>query len=436
MMNKHLRIAPHNVWKLLLICYIAYVATFFGRTNYGAAVVAIIPDLGCTKTEAGLVNSFFWGIYGIGQIVNGLFADRINNKVMITISLTASSVINLSMPFVGDIHIMKYLWLLNGIAQSVMLTNLMGVITHMAPIDMIPKVTAIFHTSSAAGTLLSYLFSSLFLKIANWRWLFYCASALLVVTAAVWFISVSNLQKHCVHTDDTDTEPAPQTSFFSSMKQIKYIFIAGGLGLSIVIAFFDAVHREGLTVWLPNFAKEIYLTSDSISVLIAIILPIVNLLGSWLVAFTGKRLGKRANSVVIATTLYTVALVVLIALRLTAFSSLVVACVLIASITLMMTSINACVINHAAIEVAAYGCSAALTGIINFGYCSGSSISNYLIGFIQEKWGWVTVFDFFWIAAIVAVACGLVCSFFWTRFLKRLKISQEKNGTLPAPNSR
>ncbi|MBQ3050208.1 MAG: MFS transporter [Oscillospiraceae bacterium] len=429
MINKHLRIAPHNVWKLLLICYIAYVATFFGRTNYSSAMVAIIPDLGCTKAEAGLVNSFFWGIYGIGQIVNGLFADRINNKVMITLSLSVSAVINLSMPFVADIHIMKYLWLLNGIAQSVMLTNLMGTITHMAPIDMIPRVTAVFHTSAAAGTLLSYLTSSLFLKIASWKFLFYAASALLLVTAIVWFWVISNLQKHRIHTDDTETEPAPQTNFISSLKQIKYIFIAGGLVFSLVIAFFDAVHREGLTVWLPNFAKETYFTSDSISVLIAIVLPIVNLFGSWLVSFTGKRLGKYSNSVVIATTLYIAAFFVLIALRLTAFHSLVAACILIASITLMMTAINACVVNHIAIEVAAYGCSAALTGIINFGYCSGSSLSSYLIGFIQEKWGWVTVFDFFWVVAIIAVVCGIACSFFWTRFLRRLKISQEQNNT-------
>ena len=76
--------------------------------------------------------------------------------------------------------------------------------------------------------------------------------------------------------------------------------------------------------------------------------------------------------------------------------------------------------------MAAYGCSALLTGILNFGYCAGSAVSGYVMGAISDKLGWTAVLDFLWIVAVVAVALGLIVSVLWTRFLKRLNISKQQ----------
>jgi len=426
-MNKHTKLIPHDVGKLILICYIAYVATYFGRTNYSSSIVAITSHLNCDNSEAGLVNSYFFAIYGIGQIVNGLLADRVNNKWMITFSLSASAVINLIMPFLPSIAAMKYIWMLNGVVQSVMWTNLVGIVADMVPIDMIPRSMTVLITSSALGTLMAYGFSSFFLKVSTWKMLFYAASAVLMLTAIIWFITVQHLDKHRVWIETTDTEPAPQASLSSNMKQLRYIFVGGGLILAILLSLLNGAHREGIISWLPSFAKDNYHISESFSVLIAIFIPIVNIFGSTLTRFLSKKLGKYGNSLTTATALYLASLILMVILRLTAWSGLFGACLLFSALSLLMTAINAAVVGTIPVEMASYGCSASLTGFLNFGYCVGSTLSTYGLGYISDHFGWDSVLDSLWIAAIVALLIGIAGSYFWSRFLRRIALARTQN---------
>jgi len=414
------------VGKLIFLCYLVYVVTYFGRMNYSSCIVAITSELGCANSEAGLVSSYFFAAYAVGQIVNGLLADRVNNKLMVAGSLFCSAAINLLMPFMPGITAMKYLWLLNGVVQSVMWTNLVGIVSVMVPIDLIPRSMVVLITSSNLGTLTVYGYSSLCLSISTWRTLFYTAFVLLALAGAVWSVFVTRLERHMVWSDPGDTEPAPQTSVAASMKQLRYIFAAGGLGFAVMLSLLNGAHREGIMSWIPSFAKDTYGISESFSVLVAILLPVVNFFGSPLNRLVSKRLGKLGNGVFSATFFYVISLALMILLRCFAWSGLAGACLLFASLTLLMTAINAAIVGVIPVEMAAYGCSASLTGFLNFGYCLGSALSTYGLGYISDRLGWASVLDALWIAGVAAVLIGGAGSFFWTRFLKRLSAGPYK----------
>ena len=110
--------------KIIFICWLAYTAAYVGRLNFSASIVAIIAELGATKAQAGLVSSCFFFAYGAGQLVNGILSKRYNSRIMVFLSLAISSVLNLMMPLCGDISVMKYIWLANGIVQSVLWSTL------------------------------------------------------------------------------------------------------------------------------------------------------------------------------------------------------------------------------------------------------------------------------------------------------------------------
>ena len=419
-MNKQMKLAPHDVGKLLFVCYIAYMATYFGRTTYSASIVAITSSLNCTNSDAGLVSTYFYAIYAVFQIIHGLIADRVNNKVVIALSLFVSGITNIIMPFMPTIDAMKYVWLINGIAQSAMVTHLMGVAAKMTPLNMLPRTMIILITASSVGSLLAYLFSSFFLKIASWNLLFIAGAAILIIAASVWYFVMTKLEKRRIYEEHVEALPNAQSKSTSNFRQILYIFFGGGLIISVFITVLDGIHREGMTAWFPNFVKDSFNVSEALSVLVAIALPLLSIWGSPLAHWFTKKIGHRAASVVRGTIFYTVALVLLIVLRLTAWSSLFTTCALFAILILLLTAINVSFINNTSVEMAAYGCSALLTGILNFGYCAGSSLSGYVLGAISDNFGWNAVLDFLWITAIAAIILGLMVSFFWTRFLKRI----------------
>lgn len=92
---------------LLFLCWLAYTAANVGRMNYSASLVAIIEKTGAAKNAAGLVASFFFFAYGIGQLVNGLLCYKYNSRIAIFGALVASSVINVALPFCPNADVMK-----------------------------------------------------------------------------------------------------------------------------------------------------------------------------------------------------------------------------------------------------------------------------------------------------------------------------------------
>lgn len=79
-----LKISDAKQKKLIYILCIMYTSVYLAKLNYGALAVEIIKEMGCTKSAAGLVGSFFFFSYGIGQVVNGFLAKYMNEKYFMT----------------------------------------------------------------------------------------------------------------------------------------------------------------------------------------------------------------------------------------------------------------------------------------------------------------------------------------------------------------
>ena len=63
---------------LIFLAWLCYSTSYLGKVNYSANITQIIDFYGVSKSEAGLVPTFFFFAYGVGQIVNGLFCKKYN----------------------------------------------------------------------------------------------------------------------------------------------------------------------------------------------------------------------------------------------------------------------------------------------------------------------------------------------------------------------
>ena len=81
------------------MCFLVYSIAYFGRYSYNANITLIIDDYGVTKAQAGLVATFFFFAYGVGQVINGILSSRYNKRILFPTVLLVSSAINLALYF-------------------------------------------------------------------------------------------------------------------------------------------------------------------------------------------------------------------------------------------------------------------------------------------------------------------------------------------------
>ena len=57
---------------LIALCWLVYACSYIGKLSYSANINQIGEAFGVTYADAGMVATFFFFAYGIGQVVNGV----------------------------------------------------------------------------------------------------------------------------------------------------------------------------------------------------------------------------------------------------------------------------------------------------------------------------------------------------------------------------
>ena len=71
--------ASDGAYLLIFLSWLLYTISYLGKVNYSANITQIVDYYQISKAEAGMVPSFFFFAYGIGQVVNGLFCKKYNS---------------------------------------------------------------------------------------------------------------------------------------------------------------------------------------------------------------------------------------------------------------------------------------------------------------------------------------------------------------------
>lgn len=85
--------AFNNTALLIALCWIVYTCSYLGKLGYNANITQIEKAYSLSHATAGMVSTFFFFAYGIGQIVNGIFCKKYNVKWFVFGSLLISGLI-------------------------------------------------------------------------------------------------------------------------------------------------------------------------------------------------------------------------------------------------------------------------------------------------------------------------------------------------------
>ena len=397
--------------KIILICWLVYTISYFGKVNYSANISRIMDFYGVSKAQAGLAPTFFFFAYGIGQVVNGLLCKKYNIKKIIFASLGISGFINLIIAFGVDFSIIKWLWMVNGFVLSILWPTLVRFLTEVLPKKDMGKSSVVMGTTVACGTLFIYGASSLFAFIGDFRLAFYLAAVSEFIIGFIWLFSYSKMaekvknkdEETCEHKEDVASEKplekaqGKNKNFYITV----YVLCFCAVGVNLI--------KDGLTTWVPTILKEEFSITDSLSILLSVFLPIVAVFGNMyalkmhnkipdyvtqcavvfgmIFAFVGFIIGSLAFKQIIFT-----------------LAGLIIVNFLASSLNSLITSIFPMLVNEK-INSGLYA------GVLN-GFCYlGSTISSYGLGSIADGFGWNAVFFILmgFCLAVCLVWCGYAC---------------------------
>ena len=77
------KISKNFFWML----WVLYAVVYMTKNCYSAAMASIVDEGILTKSQTGLINAVFYGVYAPFQILGGVFADKYNPEKMIKIGL-------------------------------------------------------------------------------------------------------------------------------------------------------------------------------------------------------------------------------------------------------------------------------------------------------------------------------------------------------------
>lgn len=388
---------------LIFMCWALYVSAYIGRYSYNANKLPMSIAYGVdSDTEMGLISSFFFFAYGAGQIINGLLCKHYNLKYVLPFSVIASALINFII-FLGitPFWTLKFLWLLNGIVQSVLWSSLLLALSRSLDEHYIKKAIIAMSTTASIGTLLAYGISALFAIFGGFKYTFLIGAVAMVAVAVVWIFVYDYMTG-----DHVKNEVAPESGEIpvkqKTDKSVFKILIIFGI-FAIVINFI----KDGLTTWVPEILFDTYSLPDSLSILLTLVLPMLTIFGTTFVVFLNKKIKDYVALILVLFGLASVLVGIVVVLFSTSLWGIILAAF--GLIALLMGGSNNVVTSILPLSVRDRANSGFVGGMLNGCCYIGSTLSSVGLGVLSDYYGeWLPVFYFLLGASVFVVVASAV----------------------------
>ena len=394
---------------IIIMCWLIYSLSYLGRYSYNSNITHIIDNYGVTKAQAGLVATCFFFAYGVGQIVNGIFSSRYNKKWLFPIVLLIASALNLAVFFGAPFFTFKYMWLVNGFVQSCLWSGTISIISKTVDDKHMKTALLFMSTTSCVGTVAAYSFSSLFSFLNNYRLSFLFGAVVMTALGVAWFLIYSpelEINGIAEKTEKDKVEGKSNKDFVTVL---------------IILGFFAAMHnilKDGLTTWAPDILKSRYGISDSLSILLTVILPLLGVFGAFFSIWLNKYV---KNFVMLASAHFAIGAAAMAFVTVFHSMNAMLAVIFFGTVVCMMHGINNVVVSLAPLKLRGSIDSGKMAGIMNGCAYVGSTISSYGLGKVADIGGWQMVLELLLAIIIPMVVIGVLYAILTSRKVLRNK---------------
>ena len=414
--------------QLFLYCFLAYTCSYLGRKNFSACIPAMIEEGFITKTFGGTVNSAYMLVYGAGQMLNGIIGTRIKPRYMIGTGLCGAGLCNLAMGFVPSAQIMPLIWAMNGLFHSMLWAPIIRTFTDLLPAGRKEKAGTNIAASCSIGAVLAFLIPGLILKFGSWRSVFYISGGVLLLCFLIWVIGNRFLAGYIRMMEETTAreraillEKAEATAAAENRRvkrSLVAVLLASGLWAVLFGLVCNGALRDAVESWAPTFLKEQFGLDSSMASIIAVIIPIVSISGTYVANWLHDRFLH--NELFTAGVMFTVAALCVGGLFICRDLNAVLCAVFMAVAISAMWGANHMFLTVVPYHFAHLSLTSAVTGLLNSIIYFATALCAALYGILADSYGW-SIMILIWMGIGLAgtLSC-LVFAGFWSKKRKAL----------------
>ncbi len=398
------RAARGRNWFMLGLTYASY---YLCRYNLDPVAPELMKDLNLTKADFGLIKTGRDACYAVGQMVNGLFTDRIGGKRAMTIGALGTIVFNLAFAAAAWSHVAWVLPLLvlvrsaDGYFQAFGAPGFIKINTAWfrrkergsfagifgAMINLGQVGANQFARLLATGFTLSLGVAAIAVPKLDWQYMFIIPPIVLAVVVIVMNMLVRNAPEEAGYIVPHDDEPAidgERVRLRDVLRRIasnRIVWIVAGA------YFCTGFVRSALVSWWAVYLLEVW-HADRASALFNVMawgLPLTATFGSLSCGYISDRFfaGQRAP---VAMAVYLLeAVVMLAAMTLSSngpFSTSTIAVFLLLSISTFCNSTHSILGSAAAMDLGGRKMAGCASGIIDSFQYYGAMLSGWGIGYL------------------------------------------------------
>lgn len=293
---------------LIFTCVGLYVAMMAVKQVYVAEINTIIRIFDTNKSNASMMNTYYFITYAITQFLLGFLMQKLNVKkyLLITVPLSIITYVILAL-FVQEIRGMIWLFLVNGFAQAGVYACTRLTLGKYLPAKYTATANMIYSLGQGGGFALSYGLSAICVSFFSWRVPFLIFAGVFGIMLVLYIISVKLAEKNCPLIVPQENEKATVQTKEEGLIKLK------GKGSAVffiiywmLFTFTYSAVRYGLNNWLVSYLHEVFGFPESLSMAVTIVLEVAAMIGPVIGILLCK---KKRNYISVMTALFVIPLI-------------------------------------------------------------------------------------------------------------------------------
>ena len=404
------KISKNFFWML----WAMYAVVYMTKSCCSAAMTSIVDEGILTKSQTGLINAVFYGVYAPFQILGGVFADKYNPEKMIKIGLVGAGIANAIIFFNQNYYVMLFTWVFNAVVQFALWPLVFKIVSSQLEAEYKVKGVYFITFSSTFGLILAYLVAAV---VPMWQYNFMVSAVSLFLLAVMFHFVCNYVAKFMVPDDRPANRKDKIPSRQSDKPQVSTwkLFLFSGLILLIFVTALRTIVSNGIQTLSATMLMESYeQISPTIGNLLNVLVIIAGIVGLIMVNvfIYPKLIHNEVVAILILLCIAVVPVSIMTAIgRLAApviIVSLCVASAIMSGLNLLMSRCSAAFAKH--------GKNGLASGVNNAFSSIGFMIQNYAVVVLADKAGWDAVI-YLWIGLLgISVLCMAVTLPLWSKF--------------------
>lgn len=398
--------------KIGSLCFFAYLAVYLAR-NVLSTVTPGMQTEGFSKEAIGAASSVYFITYAIGQLINGAIGDKIKARYMMSFGLAMAGVSNFLFSLINSLNTESYGSIPIGAYVAYGCTGFFLAMIYGPMTKVVAENTEMPYTTRCS---LGYTFASYFgspvagllATFLAWQSVFSVSSVVLVIMAAVLFVSFLMYEKQGLITYNRFKSDKKKNGKGS----IKELFKRQIVKFSLV-SILTGIVRTSVLFWLPTYFNERLNYTETESTTIFTVASLFISCGAFIVVFVYEKLGHDLDKTVLL--MFSAAALFFAA---TYFVSSPIPNIVLIILAIMSSNGAATMLwSRYCPGLRDTGIVSGVTGFLDFLSYMAAASANVVFPFLIEKclWGWGSIV-LIWVALMIV---GIMISLPWRRKIIR-----------------